>query len=117
MMDNIVEELARNVEELKGRLLAANREIHRMHQQVLLAKAAAKEATSEVSSTCHAVYIGAALKLGGPACLPRHVRWSCRISTSLLRRSTRSPSTGTIRFGPWWSGWRRREHGETDKTD
>ena len=64
MTDNIVEELARNVEELKGRLLAANREIQRMHQQVLLAKAAAKEATSEVSSTCHAVYIGAALKLG-----------------------------------------------------
>ena len=64
MTDNIVEELARNLEELKGRLLAANREIERMHQQVLLAKAAAKEATSEVSSTCHAVYIGAALKLG-----------------------------------------------------
>ena len=49
---------------LEGRLLAANREIDRMHQQVLLAKAAAKEATSEVSSTCTAVYIGAALKLG-----------------------------------------------------
>lgn len=64
MTDNIVEELTRNVEELKGHLLAANREIERMHQQVLLAKAAAKEATSEVSSTCHAVYIGAALKLG-----------------------------------------------------
>ena len=64
MTDNIVEELARNAEELKGRLLAANREIQRMHQQVLLAKAAAKEATSEVSSTCRAVYIGAALKLG-----------------------------------------------------
>ena len=49
---------------LEGRLLAANREIERMRQQVLLAKAAAKEAASEVSSTCHAVYIGAALKLG-----------------------------------------------------
>ena len=49
---------------LEGRLLAANREIERMHQQVLLAKAAVKEATSEVSSTCTAVYIGAALKLG-----------------------------------------------------
>ncbi|MDY3692984.1 MAG: hypothetical protein SO072_13605 [Dysosmobacter sp.] len=50
--------------QLTGKLKAANLEIQRMHQQVLLAKAAAKEATSEVSSTCHAVYIGAALRLG-----------------------------------------------------
>lgn len=64
MTDNIVEELTRNVEELKGRLLAANLEIKRMHRQVLLAKAASREATEKVSSTCTAVYIGAALKLG-----------------------------------------------------
>ena len=48
MTDNIVEELTRNVEELKGLLLAANREIQRMHQQVLLAKAAAKAAVEQV---------------------------------------------------------------------
>lgn len=32
MTDNIVEELTRNVEELKGRLRAANLEIERMHK-------------------------------------------------------------------------------------
>ena len=64
MTDDIVEELTRNVEELKGRLLAANREIQRMHKQVISAKAASREATKKVSSTCAAVYIGAALKLG-----------------------------------------------------
>ena len=59
MTDNIVEELARNVEELKGRLLAANREIERMHKQVLLAKAAAKEATSDVPSFSATPYTSA----------------------------------------------------------
>ena len=66
MTDNIVEELARNVEELKGRLLAANREIQRMHQQVLLAKAAAKAAVEQVDAISAALYIGATLRYGTP---------------------------------------------------
>ena len=59
-----IRQLEEENNQLTGKLKAANREIERMHKQVLLAKAAAKEATSEVSSTCRAVYIGAALKLG-----------------------------------------------------
>ena len=66
MTDNIVEELTRNVEELKGRLLAANREIDRMHKQVLLAKAAAKEAAENVGAMSAALYIGAVLLYGTP---------------------------------------------------
>ena len=66
MTDNIVEELTRNVEELKGRLLAANREIERMHKQVLLAKAAAKDAAENVGAMSAALYIGAALLYGNP---------------------------------------------------
>ena len=64
MTDNIVEELTRNAEELKGRLLAANREIERMHKQVLLAKAAAKEAAENVGAMSAALYIGATLRYG-----------------------------------------------------
>ena len=64
MTDNIVEELARNVEELKGRLLGRRlRKEHLLVHPLDLA-VGGKEAASEVSSTCHAVYIGAALKLG-----------------------------------------------------
>ena len=51
---------------LEGRLLAANREIDRMHKQVLLAKAAAKEAAENVGAMSASLYIGAILRYGTP---------------------------------------------------
>lgn len=51
---------------LTGKLKAANREIDRMHKQVLLAKAAAKEAAENVGAMSAALYIGAALLYGIP---------------------------------------------------
>lgn len=63
--------------QLAGKLKAANREIERMHKQVLLAKAAAKEAAENVGAMSTALYIGAALLYGMPtkdgameACFP-----------------------------------------------
>lgn len=63
--------------QLTGKLKAANREIERMHKQVLLAKAAAKEATEDVGAMSAALYIGATLRYGIPtqdgaveACFP-----------------------------------------------
>lgn len=53
--------------QLTGKLKAANREIDRMHKQVLLAKAAAKEATENVGAMSAALYIGAALLYGIPS--------------------------------------------------
>ena len=52
--------------QLAGKLKAANREIERMHKQVLLAKAAAKEAAENVGAMSTALYIGAALLYGIP---------------------------------------------------
>ena len=52
--------------QLAGKLKAANREIERMHKQVLLAKAAAKEAAENVGAMSAALYIGAALLYGNP---------------------------------------------------
>lgn len=52
--------------QLAGKLKAANREIERMHKQVLLAKAAAKEAAENVSAMSAALYIGATLRYGIP---------------------------------------------------
>lgn len=52
--------------QLTGKLKAANREIDRMHKQVLLAKAAAKQATENVGAMSAALYIGAALLYGIP---------------------------------------------------
>lgn len=49
---------------LTGKLKAANREIERMHKQVLLAKAAAKEAAENVDAMSEALYIGAAILYG-----------------------------------------------------
>lgn len=49
---------------LIGKLKAANREIDRMHNQVLLAKAAAKEAAENVGAMSTALYIGATLRYG-----------------------------------------------------
>ena len=51
---------------LEGKLKAANREIDRMHKQVLLAKAAAKEAAENVGAMSAALYIGAVLLYGTP---------------------------------------------------
>lgn len=51
---------------LTGKLKAANREIDRMHKQVLLAKAAAKEAAENVGAMSAALYIGAVLLYGTP---------------------------------------------------
>ena len=50
--------------QLAGKLKAANREIERMHKQVLLAKAAAKEAAENVGAMSAALYIGATLRYG-----------------------------------------------------
>lgn len=52
---------------LTGKLKAANREIDRMHNQVLLAKAAAKEAAENVGAMSTALYIGATLRYGIPS--------------------------------------------------
>lgn len=52
--------------QLTGKLKAANREIERMHKQVLLAKAAAKEAAENVGAMSAALYIGATLRYGIP---------------------------------------------------
>ena len=51
---------------LTGKLKAANREIERMQKQVLLAKAAAKEAAENVGAMSTALYIGAAIMYGNP---------------------------------------------------
>lgn len=53
--------------QLTGKLKAANREIERMRKQVLLAKAAAKEAAENVGAMSAALYIGATLRYGIPA--------------------------------------------------
>lgn len=53
--------------QLIGKLKAANREIERMHKQVLLAKTAAKEATENVGAMSASLYIGATLRYGIPA--------------------------------------------------
>lgn len=52
--------------QLTGKLKAANREIERMHKQVLLAKAAAKEAAENVGAMSTALYVGATLRYGTP---------------------------------------------------
>lgn len=72
-----IRQLEEENQRLQGRLKAANREIERMHKQVLLAKAAAKEAAENVGAMSTALYIGAALLYGIPtkdgtmeACFP-----------------------------------------------
>lgn len=123
MMQNTDDRLAERIrwleeenKRLEGRLRAANLEMQRIHKQVLLAKAAEKK--QPVRPAAHATPSTSALRLSsGPACHPRPAKWSCRISTSLWRRGTRSPSAGTIRPGPWWSGWRRKEDRHVRRTD
>lgn len=72
-----IRELEAENNRLTGKLKAANREIERMHKQVLLAKAAAKEAAENVGSMSTALYIDATLLYGIPtqdgameACFP-----------------------------------------------
>lgn len=74
--------------QLTGKLKAANREIERMHKQVLLAKAAAKEATEDVGAMSAALYIGATLRDTAypPRTAPR--RPASRSSTGSLRSCT-----------------------------
>ena len=62
-----IRQLEEENNQLTGKLKAANREIDRMHKQVLLAKAAAKEAAENVGAMSAALYIGAALLYGIPA--------------------------------------------------
>lgn len=61
-----VRQLEAENNQLTGKLKAAHREIDRMHKQVLLAKAAAKEAAENVGAMSAALYIGAALLYGIP---------------------------------------------------
>ena len=51
---------------LRGRLKAADLEIKRIHNQLLLAKAAAKEAVEQVDAISSALYIGATMRYGTP---------------------------------------------------
>ena len=51
---------------LRGRLKAADLEIKRIHNQLLLTKAAAKEAVEHVDAISSALYIGATLRYGTP---------------------------------------------------
>ena len=65
-MEERIRQLEAENNQLTGKLKAANREIERMHKQVLLAKAAAKEAAENVGAMSAALYIGAALLYGIP---------------------------------------------------
>ena len=59
-----IRQLEEENNQLTGKLKAANREIERMHKQVLLAKVAAKEAAENVGAMSTALYIGATLRYG-----------------------------------------------------
>ena len=63
-MEERIRQLEAENNQLTGKLKAANREIERMHKQVLLAKAAAKEAAENVGAMSAALYIGATLRYG-----------------------------------------------------
>ena len=65
-MEERIRQLEAENNQLTGKLKAANREIERMHKQVLLAKAAAKEAAENVGAMSTALYIGAAIMYGNP---------------------------------------------------
>ena len=65
-MEERIRQLEAENNQLTGKLKAANREIERMHKQVLLAKAAAKEAAENVGAMSAALYIGAVLLYGTP---------------------------------------------------
>ena len=61
-----IRQLEEEDQRLRGRLKAADLEIKRIHEQVLLAKAAAKAAVEQVYAVSSALYIGATLRYGTP---------------------------------------------------
>ena len=72
-----IRQLEEENQRLRGRLKAADLEIKRIHNQLLLAKAAAKEAAENVDAVSSVLYIGTTLRYGTPvqdgameACFP-----------------------------------------------
>ena len=72
-----IRQLEEENQRLHGRLKAADLEIKRIHNQLLLVKAAAKAAVEQVDAISAALYIGATLRYGTPvqdgameACFP-----------------------------------------------
>lgn len=61
-----IRQLEEEKQRLRGRLKAADLEIKRIHNQLLLAKAAAKEAVEQVDAISSALYIGTTLRYGTP---------------------------------------------------
>ena len=61
-----IRQLEEENQRLRGRLKAADLEIKRIHNQLLLAKAAAKEAVDHIDAVSSALYIGATLRYGTP---------------------------------------------------
>lgn len=61
-----IRQLEEENQRLRGRLKAADLEIKRIHNQLLLAKVAAKEAVDKVDAISDALYIGATLRYGTP---------------------------------------------------
>ena len=62
-----IRQLEEENQRLRGRLKAADLEIKRIHNQLLLAKAAAKDAVDHIDAVSSALYIGATLQYGTPA--------------------------------------------------
>ena len=61
-----IRQLEEENQRIRGRLKAADLEIKRIHNQLLLAKAAAKEAVDHIDAVSSALYIGATLRYGTP---------------------------------------------------
>ena len=61
-----IRQLEEENQRLRGRLKAADLEIKRIHNQLLLAKAAAKDAVDHIDAVSSALYIGATLRYGTP---------------------------------------------------
>ena len=61
-----IRQLEEENQRLRGRLKAADLEIKRIHNQLLLAKAAAKEAVDHIDAVSSALYIGATMRYGTP---------------------------------------------------
>lgn len=59
-----IRQLEEENQRLRGRLKSADLEIKRIHNQLLLAKAAAKDAVEQVGAVSSALYIGATLRYG-----------------------------------------------------
>lgn len=61
-----IRQLEEENQRLRGRLKAADLEIKRIHNQLFLAKAAAKDAVEQVDAISAALYIGATMRYGTP---------------------------------------------------